>query len=95
MCVYASEADCLAQGGTYQGQNTSCGPTTCCPDPFADADRDGDVDEDDFGAFQRCYTGAGGGVLEGCACFDQDKDGDVDDDDFTAFSSVWTGPNVP
>ena len=49
------EADCT---GVWHGAGTTCETSVaCCPMPFADADHDGDVDQDDFGAFQVCYTG--------------------------------------
>jgi hypothetical protein len=66
-----------------------------CPDPFADADEDDDVDQDDFGALQTCFTGPGGGVLAGCACFNRDADNDVDEDDYGAFEDCASGPEVP
>jgi hypothetical protein len=65
-----------------------------CPKPFADADEDGDVDQDDFAQFQLCYTGTGGGVPEGCVCFDRANDSDIDDDDFSEFQKCASGPNV-
>lgn len=71
----------------------------CCSDPFADADGDGDADGDDFGRFQACYTGEGGGVPEGCRCFDRDNagegDGDIDTLDFTAFQQCAGRAAVP
>jgi len=67
----------------------------CQNDPFADADGDSDVDQDDFAKFQLCYTGGSGGVPDGCVCFDQDEDDDIDDDDFTAFQNCASGPYVP
>ena len=36
-----------------------------CPIPFADADVDGDVDQEDFGKFQSCFTIFTGGPLSG------------------------------
>ena len=72
-----------------------CAATVCCPYPFADADHDTDVDQEDFGAFQICYTGPTGGVPTGCGCFDRDKDGNVNDLDFTAFADCFTEANVP
>lgn len=71
--------------------------TKPCPVPFADADDDGDVDHDDFGAFQRCYTGFGipGYDAVTCSCFDQKpRDGDVDEADFNAFRKCVTGPAI-
>ena len=82
-------------GGHWQGSDTTCDTLTCCPYPFADADHDGDVDQVDFAAFQLCYTGSGGGVPQGCECWNRDKDNDVDNNDFTALNDCWTGPNVP
>lgn len=90
-----SEATCSSQGGVWQGSSTTCGSVSCCPIPFADADTDGDVDQDDFGAFQVCYTGTGGGVPTGCSCFDRNNDSAITTDDFQAFNRCWTGPNVP
>ena len=66
-----------------------------CNDPFADADGDGDVDGDDFGAYQKCVTGVGGGLLPGCDCFDTEPDDDVDQDDLGPFEACASGPNVP
>ncbi len=74
-----------------------------CNPPYADEDADTDVDQDDFGAFQACFTADGVGVagLIGagyCACFDRepaDGDGDIDGADLAAFEAYWTGPNVP
>ena len=88
-----------ACSGEFQGIGTSCATTTCpCHSPFADADWDGDVDQLDFGVFQACVTGAGGGILEGCSCFDRDNNGvgddDVDQDDLDAFEECASGPDV-
>jgi hypothetical protein len=97
ICSNETLPDCKDGGGTYRaGKN--CDTYVCCHTPFADTDGDGDVDQMDFAAFQLCYTGAGGGVPEGCECWDRDGgtgDNDVDANDFTAFSNCWTGPNVP
>jgi hypothetical protein len=80
-----------------------CGP---CHRPYADADGDGDVDQADFGAFQECFSGHGGGIRMGpayaCDCFDRDGpaatgDGDVDEADWEQFSHCAedSGPNIP
>ncbi len=99
--LYACET---VLGGHYQGAATSCSATHCCPYPFADTDIDADVDQDDFGLFQICYTGQNGGVAIGCECLnrnskdDQDKDdgiADIDIRDLDEFSKCWSGPNVP
>ncbi len=56
----------------------------------ADLDGDGDVDLPDFGQFQFCFTGPGGGpVGPACECVDLDGDGDVDLDDFALFLAVF------
>lgn len=76
-------------------------PRGKCNDPFADADGDGDVDQADFGAWQVCFTGTGGGpVSMDCECFDVDgpedrPDGDVDTADLIFFKQCASGPGVP
>lgn len=70
-----------------------------CNDPFADVDGDGDVDQEDFAAFQLCYTGPGQGPPpSGCACFDRPEptapDGDVDQADFGLFQLCASGAFV-
>jgi hypothetical protein len=70
-----------------------------CPKPFADYDRDGDVDQEDFAALQLCYTGAGdpSNLFDRahCGCFDRvNPDNDVDGDDFGAFEHCATGPGI-
>lgn len=60
---------------------------------FGDCDNDGDVDLVDFGSFQLCFTGPGGGpIAPGCECADSDSDDDVDLVDFGEFQLVFTGP---
>jgi hypothetical protein len=70
-----------------------------CPVPAADADGDNDVDQDDFAAFQLCFSGQGKPLLgEGCACFDRGPagaDDDVDADDLDAFTNCLSGPTIP
>lgn len=69
-----------------------------CQDPFADFDEDGDVDQDDFGILQNCYTG-GGGTLDlnniNCKCADRDADNDVDELDVGRFVDCVSGPTIP
>jgi hypothetical protein len=98
----ADEAACTTAGGTFRGLCSTCATAACpvvCNDPFADADADGDVDADDFGAFQRCFTGSGGTVVTGCRCFDRPEggspDGDVDEDDYDRFTACQSGAAVP
>ena len=73
---------------------TSC-PQPPCNNPFADKDGDGDVDMNDFAAFQRCYTGSAGGVPAGCSCYDRDHSGAIDSSDFAAFKLCATRDKVP
>ncbi len=98
-CVEVSELGCQTMGGRFNGPGTSCANTLCCPVPFADSDVDADVDQDDFGAFQACFTGPGPATVVGdCTCFDRDAggtgDGDVDTDDLSAFEACASGPGV-
>ena len=61
-------------------------PIGLCNDPFADADDDHDVDMDDFGAFQACYTGQTDLIAQSsCRCFDRNGDNHVEEQDFNAF----------
>jgi hypothetical protein len=53
------------------------------------------VDQEDFGQFQRCYSGSGMPYAEGCDFADLDPDGDVDGDDFTVFESCLGGADQP
>ncbi|MEP0844123.1 MAG: PKD domain-containing protein [Phycisphaerae bacterium] len=66
--------------------------------PF-DADRDGDVDQADYGAVQACLTGSGdpGHAFDPTACsgFDRDFDLDVDRADLEAFLRCVSGPGLP
>lgn len=95
-CSLESSADCATAGGNYNGDFSSC-PEFCCPIPAADADRDGDVDMDDFGAFQACYSGTEPADLTGqCGCLDKvdTPPGVIDDADFLKFLDCATRPAV-
>lgn len=60
-----------------------------------DMDGDRDVDQEDFGLFQVCYTGSGAGfVPTGCEDADLDKDIDVDLVDFSQFQACFFGPGT-
>lgn len=59
-----------------------------------DFDQDGDVDQEDFGWFQRCYSGAGVSHAAGCGIADMDLDNDVDPADFDLFQGCFSGPDV-
>jgi len=63
----------------------SAGPTCV----FGDFDDDMDVDQVDFGIFQRCY------YASNCPGMDADGDIDVDLDDFAYFERCYSGPAVP
>ncbi len=104
VCSEGSEGDCELLGGRFQGDGTTCEGRLCCPYPFADDDLDGDVDQDDFGAWQLCYTGQDGGVPAGCECLNRnsknagggdDAQSDIDIRDLADFDQCWSGPNVP
>ncbi|MHC4443305.1 MAG: hypothetical protein ACYTBZ_03320 [Planctomycetota bacterium] len=74
------------------------GASICNAVVFADADEDGDVDQDDFGIFQLCYTGGSLPIPfdpEYCQCFDRNGVTGIDNADFTAFQDCATGPNIP
>jgi hypothetical protein len=61
---------------------------------IGDLDHDNDVDQEDFGQFQLCYSGGGIGHQTGCEEADLDPDGDVDIDDFNEFQECMGGVNV-
>jgi len=94
-CIETDLTSCTEQGGHWQPGVASCDDVTCCPYPFADADKDGDVDQEDFAMFQVCFTNVGGGVPVGCECLNRDGDSDIDSADFVQFSACYSGPNVP
>jgi hypothetical protein len=68
-----------------------------CPTLPHDIDEDTDVDQDDFAAFQLCYTGDEftGELTEACRCLDIDFDGDIGRTDWIAFEICASGPEVP
>lgn len=71
---------------------------TDCPLNWADADEDGDVDMDDFAAWQRCVsiTGSIPEDLPYCRCMDRAAPyGRIDLQDFPAFSQCVSGPGIP
>ena len=92
-CSQITEAECT--GGTWLGAHVICDSCDFCPDPFADTDDDGDVDQDDFSLFQACFTGTAGSATIECECFDTDNDGNVDEDDWGVFEDCASGPDVP
>ena len=60
-----------------------------------DLDGDGDVDQADFGQFQRCLSGSGVPATFGCEDAAFDGDGDVDQDDFGIFQACISGTTIP
>lgn len=61
-----------------------------------DFDNDADVDLDDFGLMQRCFTGPD--VVQNepaCLVARMDADGDVDGDDLQVFMDCLSGPHIP
>lgn len=70
---------------------------TGCPLPIpGDMDHDGDVDQEDFGRFQACFTGSSFPQQDPqCQAARLDGDNDVDADDLVVFRRCMTGANVP
>jgi hypothetical protein len=73
-------------------------PPDCATIPLVfDVDGDGDVDQKDFAAFQRCIGITP--IPEGCRCLNRDTSGGsatvIDDGDFTLFLNCAQGPDVP
>jgi hypothetical protein len=64
-----------------------------CPSTAADFDQDGDVDHEDFGFLQRCFSSAGIGYQSACRKADLDNNNVVDIDDFNIFQQCMNGPN--
>jgi hypothetical protein len=60
-----------------------------------DQDFDGDVDADDFVAFDLCVSGATILVAPGCEASDFDQDGDADTTDFSLLQRCYSGENIP
>lgn len=60
-----------------------------------DYDRDGDVDQSDYGAFQRCYSGPYVAQSDpACQSRKLDGDDDVDTDDLSVFLNCFAGVGV-
>lgn len=60
-----------------------------------DLDGDADVDQEDFGLLQACYSGEGIAPADGCSAADFDGDDDVDVADFLIFIDCGTRPGEP
>jgi hypothetical protein len=76
-----------------------------CNIPAADVDGDGDVDQEDFAALQRCFTGPDWSepLDQVCHCLDlgdddgdglPDRDGNIDSFDIEAFEKCASGPGI-
>jgi len=59
-----------------------------------DLDSDGDVDQQDFGLFQACYTQTGNTVNPPCDAADFNNDSLVNQNDLTIFVDCLSGPDV-
>ncbi len=102
---YNPRTQAMAGGGTVTagGASTFSAPDTqdwvlwlrrqVPPAEMTDFDDDGDVDLEDFGFFQSCYSGSGVAPRSGCGAADLDGDNDVDQADFTIFKSCFGGAN--
>lgn len=104
-CIITAELDCTTNlGGTWNDVGSTCDESIiCCPLLWADIDVDGDVDQADFGLWQRCFSGSTKPYPTklGCECLDrndftglQGGDGDIDADDLDWFANCFTGPEV-
>jgi hypothetical protein len=87
--TYYWRIDAVNSSGTTTGQLWSF--STSLPD----FDEDNDVDQEDFGRFQKCLSGDGVNYEQGCAPADLDSDEDVDQGDYILFRQCHFGPNVP
>ena len=98
--VTATNAGAFAPGEELATLGRSLIPEFCHV-PFADADRDGDVDQMDFAAFQRCLTSEVTLLSDQCECFDRPGpdaprgDGLIDSLDFNEFERCASGPGIP
>ncbi len=81
--------------GTPHASGTDCDSAARCSPLSIDHDLDGDVDSEDFGRLQTCFSGRQVPVSTApCRCADLDRDGDVEQLDFTLFHQCLSGPGV-
>jgi len=67
----------------------------CPPVIPCDLNRDGDVDQADFGSLQSCLSVPGVAATGSCAQADLDSDTDVDREDIAVFIGCLSGADVP
>lgn len=85
--------DCDACPGTEPG--TRVGPDGCPLPVPGDFDGDFDVDQEDFGRMQICFSGTGLPQADPrCDPAKLDADDDVDTEDLAIFMKCFTGPGV-
>lgn len=85
--------DCDACPGTEPG--TRVGPDGCPLPVPGDFDGDFDVDQEDFGQMQICFSGTGVPQPDPrCTPAKLDADHDVDTEDLAIFMGCFTGPGV-
>jgi hypothetical protein len=85
----------IANGTVDMGADEMAFVPDPCQDPFADADGDDDVDQDDFGAFQICRTGPDHVFpIATCSCFNRNGDDHVGQADLDQFEACASGPSV-
>jgi hypothetical protein len=94
---YTATIAVAATGATNTPQTVTVN-LTVHPPLYApcDFDRDTDVDQEDFGTFQLCYSGPG--ITQSkpdCAGARLDRDDDVDTEDFVRFMRCATMPGSP
>ena len=62
---------------------------------IADFDHDDDVDQEDFGILQACFSSVGGPTPAGCDAANFDADTDIDGADLALFLPCMAGANTP
>ncbi len=92
--VGAHQAVITVTGNAYNSPQTIA-VTVTVETVKPDLDGDADVDQEDFGLFQVCYTGPGVPPTGDCVPADFSGDGDVDLYDFAVFRACQSGANTP